>query len=122
MARWPNSRSMSAMWVAPATDTTRMTPSAIRIGATAGSSNDAAIGPASSASSPATTTATPSEVQNTVSAIAGVTWRARGIAAASPAAGRILPNSANATARAKTPNAWGPSWRASTAKTANDRM
>ena len=110
------------MWIAPATEITRMTPSAISIGATAGSSKALAIGPASSASTPATRTARASEVQKTVSAISGVTCLARWIAVASPAAGRILPNSAKATARAKTPNASGPSFRARTAKTANDRM
>jgi hypothetical protein len=122
IARWPNSRSMRAIWVAPATEITRMAPSALRSGATAGSSKSPAIGPASSTRAPATSNDTASEVQNTVSAIAGDTDLARGSAAASPADGRILPNSANATARANSPNASGPSFRARTAKTANERM
>ncbi len=110
------------MWIAPATEITRMTPSAINSGATLGSPKALAIGRASNASTVATRIPRASEVQKTVSAISGVTRLARWIAVASPAAGRILPNSAKATARAKTPNAAGPSFRARTAKTAKERI
>jgi hypothetical protein len=113
---------MSAMWIAPAIVMIRMRPSDMSSGATAGSPKACAIGPASRASTPAARTDMASDAQKTVSAIAGVTRLARWIAVASPAAGRILPKSANATASAKTPNASGPSFRASTAKTANERM
>ena len=109
------------MWVPPAAEIGSVRPRPTRSGATAGSPTRWLIGPASSASAAAPRQATARDAQSTVSAISGDTDLARWSAVVNPAVGRIRTSSANAAARAKTPNARGPSFRASTANTRKEK-